>query len=296
VGKKKHREGADADAAPSKLDRIFASKPLTIVVGIVIVAVFAGLGILVVTLLGGADDPANDALRVPAPVGPPPDIGESAAADLLADKTWDEMNAEERALVEQEIRRVFDSSNFRARSGFVIAVDVFRKDGETIASRTYPELEAPGGRELATQTLFYCTEPDGSAETYRYFVSSSQSDFYKAREGQYIPAWSAVMSGTDWSNVTDLGFRNADGLRLHGFEVDYTSPVAESAAVSERIQYWFDVESARLVERGRVIEGDDATTESNWYYLRYDELPPPIVPADLEQPPCVQEILATIAP
>jgi hypothetical protein len=207
------------------------------------------------------------------------------------------MTPDERALVESEVRRVFDNSTFRASNGFVRAVDVYRREGRTQVSRTYPIIDAPGGQETASQTVFYCYygATDADVQAYRYIVSSVQRDFYPARPGEYPAAWSPILSGTDWSSVVDLGFRDADGLRLHGLELDYSLPTGQNAGVHRPVQYWFDVETARLIERGAILE-DEASTDKNWYRLTYDEPPPFDVPEELEKPTCVQDILATIAP
>lgn len=294
MGKKKHGYVPEEEK-PSLLDRILTNRALTIVVGIGIVAAFAGLAILIVTLLGGDELSRDDvdALAIPSPVGPPPEIGRSAAADVLTNKTWDEMTPAERELVESEVRRVFDNSEFRARNGFVEAVDVFRKDGETMASRTYPLIGTVGNEARATQTSFYCTGDDGTVRAFRYFIAPSARDFREGTTEEFPVAWSPILSGTSWDEVTDLGFREAGGSRLHGLELDFTLPGGDA---SDRVQYWFDVETARLIERGRIIEDDPESTEANWYRLQYDLLARPQIPSDMEQPPCVQEILATIAP
>ena len=68
-----------------------------------------------------------------------------------------------------------------------------------------------------------------------------------------------------------------------------SSPCGDAAGASERIQYWFDVETARLVERGRIIEGRSEEHGSELVQAAgTTSFLPRIVPADLEKPPCVQ--------
>jgi hypothetical protein len=258
---------------------------------------FIGVGILIVTLMGGANDPSDEVgLTIPEPIGPPAAIERSAAADILADKTWDEMTVEERALVRSEVERVFDDSTFRASNGFVKAVDIFRTNGETLASRIYTLFEAAGGQDTATQTIFYCDNGAGGTLTYRYIVSSNGNEFVEGTGREAPPPWSPIMTGASWDNVRDVGFREANGLTLHGLELDFVLPYTSGENASGRVEYWFDVETARLMERGMVVADDPVTTEANWYRVKYDELLPPQVPAGLEQPPCVQDILAAIVP
>ena len=293
MGKRK-RGQAEKPQEASLFDKIFANRYLTIGLGALVVVVFAGIGILVVTLLGGSDEPSDDGgLTIPAPVGPPPEIGTSAASDLLRDKTWDEMTSEEQALVQSEVLRVFDTSTFRASNDFVEAVDVFRTDGSTLASRLYRLVEAPGGEDTATHTIFYCDDGNGGTKTYRYVASSLGTEFIEGQGNETPPPWSPIFSGASWENVRDLGLRDASGLTLHGLELDFTLPNTTDAG---RVEYWFDIETARLIERGMVFADDPESTEANWYRLRYDELAPPHVPDGLEQPSCVQDILATVSP
>jgi hypothetical protein len=261
-----------------------------------VIAAFAGLGILIVSLLGGDDLSKPDSgAQAPGAIGPPPEVPRSAAVDALENKTWDEMTADERALVESEARRVFDNSTFRATNKLVLAIDVYRQEGQTLASRQYREIEAAGGTEVAPQILFFCDAGQETEHVYRYILSSVQRDFYEAKPQQYQQSFSPILALTDWSEVRDLGIRNSEpsGRRAHGFELGYA--IGQEGTPARRIQYWFDVETAQLLERGEVFPGDDIGTEQNWYRLRYDQYPPIIIPDDLEQPDCVKDVLAKIS-
>jgi hypothetical protein len=295
VGKRKRGKVEDVEE-PSTIDRIFSNRYLTIGLGALIVLAFAGLGILIVTLLGGADPGSEGGLRIPDPVGPPVAIERSAAADLLESKTWDDMTAEERTLVQAEVVRVFDDSTFRASNDFVPAVDIFRTGGATLASRLYREFEAAGGKDTATHTIFYCDDGNGGTKTYRYIVSSVGNEMIEGKGNETPPAFSPIFQGASWDNARDLGWRETHGLKIHGLELGYTLPGSAASGEGEPREYWFDVESARLIEWGLVFPDDPKSTEANWYRLRYDELAPPQVPDGLEQPQCVQDILATVAP
>jgi hypothetical protein len=292
VGKRKRgseNEGPEKDGA---LERLLQNRPLAYVLGAAVVAAFAGLAILVVTLLGGDEIGTRpQAASVPAPIGPPVYV-RSDAADLLESKTWDEMSAGERSLVEAEIRRVFDNSTFRASSGFVLASDVARVDGDTLVSRQYQPIETPGNvPALAERILVYCNEPKAA---YRYIISPLQADFAETSTAQSPKAWGTSLSGADFSQVRDLGFKESErtGRRLHGLELAFK--IDPSVAQARPAQYWFDVETAQLAERGSITENDEASTQANWYYLQYDELPPITIPDSLEQPDCVRDILERV--
>ena len=211
-----------------------------------------GWRILVVTLLGGDDVGSRDdpEVTVPAPLGPPPDIGRSAAADALANKTWDDMTADERALVEQEVRPSVRQLHIPGeqrvcRRGRCVS----QGRRNACAARTYPEIEAAGGTARATQTLFYCTEEDGEPPGVSIFHVFVAERLLRSREtGQCIPSWSVVMSRhglVQRRSTSDSVTRTVSAAARSGARL--CSPVGDAAGVSERIQYWFDVETARLV-------------------------------------------------
>lgn len=294
MGKKKRGEEVEP-GSPGLLDRIMSNRPLSIAIGAVIVAAFAGLGILVVTLLGGDElSQSEAALRPTAPIGPPV-YERSAIADLFGEKSWDDMTDAERTSVKDEIFRVFDNSTFRAGNANILAIDVSRSDGDTLVSRQYFPIDTPGGDKAMAETMyFHCLSPEGTRTTHRYVVSPLQSDHSAdIDEGITQPAWDAILEGADWSSPVDLGFKTSErtGRKLHGLEMKF-SLVAEEIEQGRATQYWFDAETAQLAERGSLFPDDQLNTEANWYYLSYDKLPPIILPDNLEQPTCVQDLRA----
>jgi hypothetical protein len=278
------------------MDRVLANRWLTIGACAAIIVVSAGLAIGVVTLLGGDElSKAEGPLyRVPDPIGPPPEVPRSPAADVLETKVWDDMTADERELVEREAKRAFENVTFRTDNGFILGIDVYRREGKTLASRQYIAAQGVNGEDTGTATVFYCRDEADQVQGYRYLNSALGTDFFKGRDSdEFPPAWEPVMQNSLWDDVKDLGFRESDGgRRLHGFELGYRL-IATNTDEPQRVQHWFEVETAQLAERGAIYP-EQKDTDNNWYVLKYDELLPIVLPADLEKPDCVQEILAKI--
>ena len=291
MGKKKRGHSAEPKP-PSRLDRLFANRIFVIAAGVMVVAVFAGLAILVVTLLGGDELSDNSTLEPPSLVSKA-QYEPSEIASLFSSTTWDEMDDGEREQVESALKDTFNNATFRASSGYVKAIDVTREGGETLLSRQYIPIEAPNGRAFAEQMLLHCVE-NGVRKTYRYSTSPIQSDFSdNVDENVTRPAWDSILDGTYWPEANDLGFKTSERTNrlLHGLEL----PWAENPAQSEDgrpTQYWFDAETGQLMERGTIIEGDEASTEANWYYLDYGQPPPLVIPGDLEKPACVENLIS----
>ncbi|MBI5289704.1 MAG: hypothetical protein HY873_12095, partial [Chloroflexi bacterium] len=299
VGKKKFGYQPEAPQ-PGALDRLWDNRTFRIVGGAVIVAVFAIIAIAAVTLLGGDElSKSETRLLPPTPSGAAPNLERSAAADTLANKTWDAMSEEERQLVESEVNRVFDAATFRASNEIVLGIDVFRRDGKTLVSRQYQQIETtPGEPALAEQTIVYC--PDGESwKPYRYIVTPIQKQMDERTPSQSPRPWNEVVSDIDWSSVTDLGWKDIGGRRAHGFDVRFnfaggsTGDAQATPGAERRARYWFDVENARLLERGQITEDPDVERQAN-YSLDYRQPPDLHIPDDLEKPACVQEVLAQV--
>ncbi len=298
MGKKKYGYQPEV-REPGSLDRLWENRNVRILTSALVVVAFALIAILVVTLLGGDELSTPDQrLVAPTPIGQSPSIERSAAADVLDSKTWDEMSEEERSLLESEVDRVFADSSFRASSALVVANDIERRDGKTVLSRLYLQAEGAGGPELAQRILFYCETPDGILEPHRYILSSSGNQYEIFAASQYPRSWNTILSDVKWTDVRDAGWKDIDGRRAHGFEVAFVftggaGSVPADESEGGRALYWFDVENARLLERAKVVKDQDVQKQGT-YLLDYRELSPVVVPDDLEQPPCVQEILARV--
>ncbi len=292
MGKKKRGYSAEPKE-PSRLDRLFANRAFAIGAGLIVVGAFAGLAVLVVTWFGGDELSAGDANLEPTDVVAPAVYERSSIADVFGTKTWDEMTSDEQETVETEIRRVFDNSTFRASSDVIVAFDVHRVGGETLFSRQYIETETPGGDLALAETMYmHCRDDNDRRVTYRLIVTPVESLLSEdIDEAVQQPAWDAILDGTNWSGARDLGFKESTvtGRRLHGLDLPFA---LNPAQVEKRpTEYWFDAESAQLAERAIIVEGDEASTEGNWYYLSYDQLPPVIIPSTIEKPACVEGIL-----
>lgn len=299
MGKKKFGYQPEAPE-PGAIDRLWDNRTFRIVGGAVIVVVFAIVAIVVVTLLGGDELSKSDTrLAPPTPSGAAPELERSAAADVLANKTWDQMSDDERQLVESEANRVFDASTFRASNEIVLGIDVFRREGRTLVTRQYLQIDAtPGEPALAEQTIVYCPEGE-SWKPYRYIVTPIQKQVDERTPAQSPRPWNEVVSNIDWSSVTDLGWKEIDGRTVHGFDVHFafagvSAGDAQPTPGSERrARYWFDVENARLLQRGQITGDADVERQAN-YTLDHRLLPDLRIPDDLEQPQCVQDVLAQV--
>ena len=278
---------------------MFENRTSRIVIGAAVLVAFAIAAILVVTVLGGSGlSKSDEAVKPPPPIGPGPQLERSAAADLLGGKSWDDMTEEERALIKTEVSRVFDQATFRAANQTIVAIDIFRKDGLTQVSRQYLRVETQNGKQgLAQQVLFFCLQPDGTTQPYRYLLSTLQNDFAEVEASKYRRPWDRITADIDWSSVVDIGFDDVNGRRVHGLEVHYNFGGVEGAVPTtseRRSRYWFDVETAQLLRRGQVIAEDTKTEDQALYTLDHSELPAIVLPDALEKPQCVQDILASV--
>lgn len=255
-------------------------------IGAGVIALTALLGIGIVTAFGGASlsekDP--DVPEPPALAGEPPIIERSKAADLLEEKSFDDMTQAERDLVRDEATRVFADAEFRATSIAVLAIDVVRRDATTRATRQYKIGEGPGGA-LILQDIrsFYCDAPvEGFLDAYRTTVTPIGTTQGGDRVGTTTQAFDREMTAVDWTQTTDLGYDEILGRRVHGMEV----PFATLGGVSMRRQMWFDVENARVLRHGEV------TPEGIRGEYTFDWRKPPRIESTVELgiPPCYAEI------
>lgn len=278
MGKKRRREqGGEGEQAHRRWD---LKAWQWVALGVAVVAVSAGIAVGVVTLLGGSElSEAKPTVEVPGPIGPAPEIERSAAADVLAGKTWDEMTDEERALVRSEMERVYANTDFRVRSGLILALDIARREGRTVATRRHIPIETPGGRPaVATVTQFFCPRVDdpGIADLYEYSASPIQTPTAQRRQRPTSEApLNPLLTSARWDTAEDLGFKEIDGRRAHGFRLQFTDQADGDQFESE---YWVDTDNARVLQVGP----DEEPTTYHIDYRRY----PPIVPPLDEDVPC----------
>jgi hypothetical protein len=279
------RKKKDAeDGQPFELTRI------KVLLGILVVAVFAGLAIAVVSLIGGSslsEAPAAPP-EPPGAIGDAPAIERSAAADVLANKTWDTMTQNERDLVKSEVTRVFDNATFRAVSS-IVRVDVYRRDSHTRVTRQFQRVPTPGGKDtLQEQLNVYCpasTGVAGALDAYKYTKSPLGGQFAQATSKVGLQPWDPILARLDWSDVKDLGVKDVGGRRAHGIQMKFVG-----ANSTVQTQHWFDVENGRLLER---IELDPDGTPNGiaHYTLDYRKFAPIAAPQDQPQAPCYDELV-----
>ncbi len=290
---KKHREPVPE---PARLTRRY------VLAGVAVMVAAAALAVVAVTYFGGSSlskgDPKPTALallptaaaRPPTPTGDEVPGARSAAADALA-KKWDDASDDERALIQTEVNRVFDNSTFRASSAITAGVDIFRRDGHTHVSRQYlPVITEGQDPTVSTDLVYYCPVAATGIDAFRYETKPSQATtIAKASAAFGTQPWERVVASADWSTVKDQGFKTINGRQAHGLEMQF-----KAGGGGVTVQYWFDVETARLLERSDV-GGGNAFNPQQTYTLDYRALEPPRVPQGLQPPPCINEINIELA-
>ena len=271
----------------------FKPTRLRIVTGLLIVAVFAGLGIALVTYFGGSSlSKSPQHFDVPQPAGPAPALERSAAADLLSTKSFSDMTPEELDLVKREVRRIYDDSQFRTTSAFApLGIDVFRADGVTRAVRQYEVTGAPGGvNDLVETIYFFCDDPSGKINAYRY----TKSSLGVKSVGQQMPRnqlpFDAILSGVDWSQPVDLGHKIMDGRHVHGVSLQYTIPTNGKGFPAE---YWFDEENGRIIARKAILSEND-TSGNILRPFDWRQPQPLVIPPDQPVAPCAEAIYSKL--
>jgi hypothetical protein len=278
------RKNKDAEGSqPFELTHI------KVLIGIVVVAVFAGLAISVVSLFGGSSlsEAPEAPPEPPGAIGAAPAIDRSAAADVLANKTWDTMTQDERDLVKSAVTRVFDAATFRAVSSMV-RIDVYRRDGYTQVTRQFQRVSTPGGKDaLQEQLNVYCPASSGIAgalDAYKYTKSPLGVQFTQTTSTVGVQPWDPIIARLDWSDVGDAGFKDVGGRRAHGLQIKFVGQRGTSQA-----QHWFDIENGRLLERFDVNDG--TLNDATHYTLDYGKFAPIAAPEDQPQAPCYGDLL-----
>lgn len=254
-----------------------------VIIGLIAAAVLAAFGTGISMLVFGdlSRGDKSHGVDLPRPAGPEPPE-RSAAADLLADKSYADMTQEERDLLKSEITRAFANAQFRASNAYVPAIDVFRLDDRTRVSRQFRTGESPGGEVVLVQTLtFYCDSPDGNISSYQYTVSPLGATSRATALKKWGSPFEGSVYGLDWSQATDLGFRTVAGHRVHGFEMPFNSPYTQRTLASRS---WFDVESARLILREQPDAGGDEAS----YTFDWRQPAPVVIPPDQPVAPCAE--------
>lgn len=274
--------------APSVWDKTW----VRVAAGLTVVALSAGIAIGVVTLLGGDSLSEPEAARLPAPTpsGPQPPAERSSVADLLESKGWGDMTHEEREAAVSEFVRAFHNVEFRTGNVQVLATDVWRRDGQSLASRVYFESgeSGPDGKIfLYARTSFYCDLPGGGFRAHRYLKSPTETQYEASDPGSVPRTFDDAVISANWSGpVRDLGIEEIDGRRARGFELGFRGGGDENP----NARYWFDVETAQLVQRAEVVEKEE-NIEKLAFTLDYSILPPIDISGAPEEPPCVQDII-----
>lgn len=290
---KKHQDPQQARSFQLERRHIFA--------GAAVLLVSAAIAVAVTTLLGFASNkdaksgttpgvPGVTGVLPPTPIAPATPGERSAAADVLDTKSWADMSQEERDLVRSEVTRVFDNGTFRAYGSLLLAIDIFRRDGQTHVSRQYDLLATPTpNRKFIESTIFYCPGTAGAVDAYKYRFGATDVEVSRAAAPKGAEPWQRIIGGLDWTNVKDAGWKAVEGRRVHGLDL----PLGiSSGALPSR--YWFDVENGRLLQREEFGSGYDSSP-TNSYTLDWGELPPPAVPEGYKIPPCLSQIVAALA-
>ncbi len=193
------------------------------------------------------------------------------------------MSAEEQDLVKAEIARAYANAVFRGTSDTVPAIDVYRIDGTTRVSRQFKDAELPDKHATMQRLAFYCDAPDGGLDAYGYTVLPGNASSSSTSLSAHSQPFDGLISGLDWSQAKDLGFRTIAGHRTHGFEMPYLPPTMSTTVDSKS---WFDVESARIIEREQ--EGS-ATYTFDWSVAA-----PVEIPAGEPVAPCAEAFFASV--
>jgi hypothetical protein len=261
--------------------------------GAAVVALFAGIAIGVVTLLGGdsLSEPEAAQLPAPTPSGPQPPAERSSVADLLESKGWNDMTHEEREAAASEFVRAYHNAEFRTGNVQVLATDVWRRDGQSLASRVYFESGEPGpdGETfLYARTTFYCDLPGGGFRAHRYLKSPTETQYELSDPGTVPRTFDDAVIAANWSGpVRDLGIEEIGGRQARGFELGFRGGGGDDTPSA---RYWFDVETAQLVQRAEVVEKEE-NIEKLAFTIDYSILPPIDISGASEVPDCVQDII-----
>jgi hypothetical protein len=243
--------------------------------GVLVIAVFAGIAIAAFTyFVGTSAGKSATQLSVPQPSGTEPPAERSAAADLLDSKSFADMTTEEVDLVKTEVERAYANAEFRTTSGLVpLGIDIFRINSVTRASRQYEAIASAGGAPQLKETLaFYCDDASGNINWFRYVTTNGHvGNAAKQIPKDQVP-FNTTLSGLDWSQPQDLGFQTIEGHRTHGVALQF----AALGGSNIRTEYWFDVNSARLMARQFTEQqgGDNVLRTFDWRQPNVVVIPP----------------------
>ncbi len=258
-----------------------------LVFGAIVMVAAVGTGILIATLLGfaGLSDEPEKLPEMPALGADEPQYPRSAAADILASVSFEEMTQEQIDLVKTEVTKAFDNAEFRATSPLVMGLDVVRRDGHTRAVHQYRPVDAPGGGLMLAETIiFFCPGPEGFVDIFRADFSPLMGNVRGERKPEGTQPLDREISALDWTQRKDLGFDEFQGHRIHGVEMPFRAIESDSTLPW---QLWFDVETAQLRVRREVPSdnNDNFRYEFDWHAI------PKIEPTEaLGKPPCYDDI------
>lgn len=128
----------------------------------------------------------------------------------------------------------------------------------------------------------------GGFRAFRYLKSPTDIEFEASAPGIAPRAWDDVVFGAQWAgDVRDLGLRSIEGRQARGFTLAFRSV---SGGEPVQAEYWFDVETAQLLERAEML-AKRSDVEALAYRLDH-VVPPPIdISGAKEIPGCVQNII-----
>lgn len=272
-----------------KKQKTTPSEPLQLtrwhfIAGVAVVAASAAIAIGLVSYFGGSSlSKPGKTFEAPPPLGPIPTAERSEAVDLLSSKSFTELTPDELDLVKRGVAKAFDNAQFRTTSSLApLGVDIFRIDGVTRVARQYQVIGTPGGpNEVQQVLLFYCDDPSGKINAFRYTINTLGS----GTKADQLPAdqlpFGSTISGLDWSDPKDLGYMTIEGRRVHGVDLPFTVSVSGRPI---RVETWFDVENARIIARKSIASqnpDDDVLRTFDWRQPQ-----PVVMPPDKPPAPC----------
>jgi hypothetical protein len=264
-----------------------------IVLGLLIMIVTAGVAIAAITyFFGSSGGNSTTQIAVPQPTGPEPTAERSAAADLLASKSFADMSPDEVNLVKAAAIKAFANADFRTTSGLApLGIDIFRIDDITRVSRLYEAGASAGGAaQLKTTLSFYCDDISGKINWYRYVITADASSAARPAQitKEQVP-FNNTLSGLDWSQPEDLGFQTIAGRRTHGVAMQLTTIGGRTI----RVESWLDVDNARLIARKSYNSSDDTQNLLRTFDWRQPNVV--VIPPDQQAAPC-SEAFYNLAP
>jgi hypothetical protein len=259
---------------------------------LVVVVAMAASAVLSAAI-GEHEPSAADAGYAPF-VGSAPASDQSAISGLLRRRSFESMTVAELARVRDEVQRTYSDADFRATSDGALTVDIFRRNGRTVAAGVYVaracvagEAHCVGGTRLRRSIGFFCSDVDGLERAYpaaaplvateRTPISPLIADGFGPFDRAVSIAWSRD------EGIRDLGFRDIRARRTHGVAGRRIGYKPGASAFETPVEIWIDVEDARVLR----VDG---------YTLDWRRPRAPEWPGDQAAPPCMAQLYRTYSP